>query len=379
MLNAPLTHFKPKEIGLTAKKAKELGYRKDVHGKELTDDDQIIELFLQDIIINENAGDFFVRVCQFVDDELEKFYSLPAYHKITSRSELMGELVLSLAPHTSAAVVGRIIGFTKARVCFAHPFYHLAKRRNCDGEQDSVMLLTDAMLNFSQKYLSSKRGGRMDAPLVFTVAINPTEIDDEAHDMEYNSSYPLEFYEKAQQYVFPEIDTILKVKDILGTEKQYSGIGFTHDTTAFDAGLHTTKYILLDTMESKINAQAELQSKIRAVDKKDALERVLVSHFLPDIIGNSRQFSKQKFRCTKCNETYRRIPLNGKCRKCSGGNIILTIAQGSVRKYLNIAKNIVKTYGLSAYLKQRIKLIEEEVDSVFSNEAVTQKSLSDFI
>jgi len=43
----------------------------------------------------------------------------------------VGHLVIGLAPHTSAGVLARIIGFTRANVGYAHPFFHAAKRRNC--------------------------------------------------------------------------------------------------------------------------------------------------------------------------------------------------------------------------------------------------------
>ncbi|MEM4710092.1 MAG: hypothetical protein QXT97_03825, partial [Candidatus Diapherotrites archaeon] len=107
------------------------------------------------------------------------------------------------------------------------------------------------------------------------------------------------------------------------------------------------------------------------------LERVLISHFLPDIIGNARAFAKQELRCSKCNSKYRRIPLVGKCTKC-GEKLILTIAEGSVKKYLAIAKRIVKEYNLSTYLEQRIILIEREIDSVFAKEEEKQKSILQF-
>ncbi|MCX6802870.1 MAG: hypothetical protein NT067_07225, partial [Candidatus Diapherotrites archaeon] len=106
--------------------------------------------------------------------------------------------------------------------------------------------------------------------------------------------------------------------------------------------------------------------------------RLIVSHFMPDIIGNTRAFGRQEFRCTNCNAKYRRIPLSGKCSKCEKGNLILTIAPGSVIKYLDIVKKIVKTYGLSDYLSQRIALIEEEINSVFKDDSVSQKSLGDY-
>jgi DNA polymerase II large subunit len=81
-------------------------------------------------------------------------------------------------------MLARIIGFTDRKVGYAHPFFHAAKRRNCDGDEDSVILLMDALLNFSKSYLPSSRGGRMDAPLVLTSRIDPKEIDEEAHSID---------------------------------------------------------------------------------------------------------------------------------------------------------------------------------------------------
>ena len=101
--------------------------------------------------------------------------------------------------------------------------------------------------------------------------------------------------------------------------------------------------------------------------------------FLPDCIGNVRAFSRQKVRCTNCNASYRRIPLTGKCAKCNNGNLILTISEGSVIKYLDIAKRIIAKYSLSDYLKQRIDLVEKEINSVFRHDKPAQKRLIDFL
>lgn len=249
---------------------------------------------------------------------------------------------------------------------------------DCDGDQDSIMLLMDALLNFSRQYLPSSRGGRMDAPLVFTVTINPQEIDDEVYEVETCSEYPLELYEKSLVLADPDSVAIPIVKKKIGRPDQYTGFGFTHPTTTFDAGPKESSYVSLKSMEEKIRAQAMVQGKVRAVDKKDALERVMASHFMPDIIGNARAFSRQSFRCSNCNAKYRRIPLTGKCSECGEERLILTIAQGSVRKYLTIAKDLIGTYGLSDYLKQRVNLIEKEIDSIFANEKAQQKSLFEF-
>ena len=83
-------------------------------------------------------------------------------------------------------------------------------------------------------------------------------------------------------------------------------------------------------------------------------ERVLTTHFIRDLMGNLSAFSKQKFRCTKCNHSYRRMPLAGKCTRC-GGNIIPTVHEGSVKKYLEMSRDICARYKVSEYTKQRVR------------------------
>jgi DNA polymerase II large subunit len=184
-------------------------------------------------------------------------------------------------------------------------------------------------------------------------------------------------YEKSANVCEPSID-IESVKERLEKPAQYSGIGFTHDTEIFDEGPKTSRYIQLKTMDEKIQRQNALQKKILAVNAKDALEKVMGSHFLPDIIGNARAFSRQTFRCTSCNEKYRRIPLSGKCYKCGKPTLILTIHEGSVRKYLKIAQTMAVQENLSPYLLQRLNMIEKEINSVFKSDTVKQKSLFEF-
>ncbi len=248
---------------------------------------------------------------------------------------------------------------------------------DCDGDQDSVLLLMDALLNFSHSYLPAHRGGRMDAPLVFTVALNPREVDDEVCVIEIVKEYPLELYEKALEYSNPNLKSIATIETRFDQDDQYEGFNFTHNVETFDEGPKTTRYVTLKSMSDKVKRQAVLQSKIKAVHLKDSLERVLMSHFFPDIIGNTRKSGRQAFRCTACNESYRRIPLIGKC-KC-GNKLILTVSQGNARKYLEISKEIIKTYGLGDYLLQRIQLIECEINSIFKNQSIQQKSLIEFI
>ncbi|KXB00135.1 hypothetical protein AKJ47_00620 [candidate division MSBL1 archaeon SCGC-AAA261G05] len=377
----PLTHFRPREVKIPIEKLQELGYDRDHEGRPLENEDQVLELKPQDILLSEPAADYLLNSAKFVDELLEKFYGLPPYYNATEKEDLIGQLVIGLAPHTSAGITGRIIGFTDARVGYAHPYFHAAKRRNADGDEDAVMLLLDGLLNFSQFYLPETRGGKMDAPLVLTTRLDPREVDDEAHNLDVMSSYPIEFYEATQHYEDPSNLTskIETVKDRLGTPAQYENLKFTqiHNPTTISAGPEECKYKSLETMKEKAYSQLELGRKIMAVDESNVAERLIEHHFIPDLKGNLRAFSRQKFRCTTCNRKYRRVPLDGKCSNC-GGKLILTVTQGGVEKYMDIAMKVAKDYKVSDYTQQRLGLAKTEIASVFESDIRKQLSLADF-
>jgi DNA polymerase II large subunit len=377
--NLPLTHFIPREIGVTHQKLKELGYTNDIHGNMIENDEQMIEIKIQDVVISENCAEYLIRVSHFIDDLLDEFYGLERFYNILTKEELVGQLIVGLAPHTSAGVLGRIVGFTKAACCYAHPYFHSAKRRNCDSDEDSIMLLLDALLNFSKVYLPSTRGGRMDAPLVLSSRIDPEEIDDESHNIDAMSEIPLELYEKTLEFAKPSevLDLVDNVKKRLGTEDQYEGLIFSHETSSIHSGPKLCLYKMLPTMKEKVDGQIKLAERIRAVDQKGVVEGVLMSHFLPDMAGNSRAFSRQKVRCTKCNKKYRRIPLSGDC--VCGSNLILSISKGSVVKYLEISKDLSQRYPIDNYLVQRIELIESGINSLFESDKSKQSSLDVFL
>ena len=113
----------------------------------------------------------------------------------------------------------------------------------------------------------------------------------------------------------------------------------------------------------KMTAQLDLAKRIRAVDEGDVVHRVITKHFLPDLIGNLKSFSGQKFRCTKCGESYRRVPLIGHCY--CGNKLNLTVYEASVKKYLEVTSRIGRDYGVSEYTQQRIRLIERSITSIF--------------
>jgi len=110
MTDAPLTHFKPKEIHISIERLKELGYTTDYLGTPLEDKNQICELKVQDVIISKSCAEYFFQVTRFIDDLLVKFYKLDRFYKIKKLEDLTGHLVVGLAPHTSAGALARIIG-----------------------------------------------------------------------------------------------------------------------------------------------------------------------------------------------------------------------------------------------------------------------------
>lgn len=372
--DVPVTHFKPNEINVTVEKLRELGYDKDIYGNELVDGEQVVELKPQDVIIPESCAEYFVKVANFIDDLLEKFYKVERFYNVKKKEDLIGHLVIGMAPHTSAGMVGRIIGYTKANVGYAHPYFHAAKRRNCDGDEDSFFLLLDAFLNFSKKFLPDKRGGQMDAPLVLTTILDPKEVDGEVHNMDTMWSYPLEFYEKTLEMPSPkEVKEFMEtVEDRLGKPEQYEGIGYTHETSRIDLGPKVCAYKTLGSMLEKTTSQLSVAKKIRATDERDVAEKVIQSHFIPDLIGNLRAFSRQAVRC-KCGAKYRRIPLKGKCPKC-GSNLILTVSKGAVEKYMDVAEKMAEEYNVNDYIKQRLKIIKEGINSIFENEKADRLS-----
>ncbi|MHA1769674.1 MAG: DNA polymerase II large subunit [Candidatus Thorarchaeota archaeon] len=375
--DAPLTHFTPREIEVPVKRLRELGYLTDYQGEPLINEFQIVELKVQDVVIPENCADYLLRVGRFVDDCLRKIYGLDSYYNFKTQDDLIGQLVIGLAPHTSAGIIGRIIGFTSASVCYAHPYWHAAKRRNCDGDEDALILVMDALLNFSKDYLPSGRGRFMDAPLVLSVILNPSEVDDESHNLEVCRRYPAQFYEMVTEARHPK--DMEKLVDIvasrLNTPAQYEGFGFTHNTSSIDSGPKNSRYKIVPKMAEKLDAQLKLAQMIQAVDAHDVAERVLMRHFFRDIRGNLRAYSTQKFRCLSCNRSYRRIPLSGRCDVCGKEKISLTVRQSNISKYLDTTEKIIHDHGLDAFLQERLRLIRFAMGSLFTSE---QTLLSDY-
>jgi len=379
----PIVYFKPKEVFVSIEKLKELGYEKDMHGKELIDENQILEMMPHDVLLpslsgsaDEKADDVFIKICNFVDDELERLYGLKSFYNVRKREDLVGQMGVFMAPHNCGGVVCRFIGFSNTLGLIASPYLHAAVRRDCDGDEAAIMLLGDVLLNFSKKFLPSHRGGTQDAPLVLNARISAGEVDDAILDFEYSNGYPLELYEKAEKRMHSsKVKGIVLCKEVLKKgENPFINMGFTHGTSNFNEGVACSSYKTLLTMQEKVQHQMELVEKIRAVDTSDTARLIIERHFMRDMRGNLRGFSMQGFRCVACNEIMRRPPLTGVCPRCKG-KIIFTINEGGIKKYLEPALDLARKYNLSPYLKQTLQLTKENIDSIFGKELEKQETM----
>jgi DNA polymerase II large subunit len=378
--NEPLTHFKPAWIAASTEKLREMGYTRDYLGKELISPDQIVELMMQDVIIPRDSAKHLLHTAKFIDEELEKIYGIESFYNVSSVDDLVGHLVVGLAPHTSVGIMGRIIGFTDSQVCLASPVWHSAKRRDCDGDADSVMLLMDAFLNFSFDFLPDKIGGLMDAPLLIQPVVLPHEVQRQAHNVDIASAYPVEFYEATwKQGKAADIAGMIEtIKNRIGDEHQFFGYGFTHFTDALVTKAQRSAYSTLNTMEEKLKMQFDTAKLINAVDADEVAAMVLTTHILPDIMGNMRSYSSQTFRCTSCGAKFRRMPIMGKCTECQS-ELIQTVTRGAVEKYLGIATDMCQQYKINDYLRNRVESITMELKLIFKEEKKVQSSLTEFM
>jgi DNA polymerase II large subunit len=379
----PVIYFKPKEVFVNIEKLRELGYDKDIYGKELADEEQILELMPHDILLplcldsaDEKGDEVFLKLSQFVDDELERFYGMKRFYNTKKREDLVGQLGVCMAPHNCAGVICRFIGFSSSQGLFASPYMHAAIRRDCDGDEAAIMLLGDVLLNFSREFLPSHRGGTQDAPLVLNARIDAGEVDDQILDMEVCYKYPLELYELAEQKKHSsEVKSIPIIKRTLKEGKDpFRNLGFTHDTNNFNDAVLCSSYKTLTTMQDKVNHQMKLVENLRSADTSDTARLIIERHFLKDMRGNLRKFSQQDFRCVACNEIVRRPPLSGVCPVCKG-KLIFTVNEGGIKKYLEPALDLARRYNVSSYLQQTLSLVKEYVESIFGKELEKQESI----
>jgi DNA polymerase II large subunit len=58
---------------------------------------------------------------------------------------------------------------------------------------------------------------------------------------------------------------------------------------------------------------------------------------------------------------------------------VLTVHEGSVKKYMVIALKVAEEYQVSNYTKQRLELIDLDIKSLFESDVSKQLGLADFM
>ena len=379
--NAPLTHFRPADARVGIDALRKLGYDTDTDGNPLTNELQILQLKPQDIIVPVEIADDLVRMAHFVDDELGEIYDLPPFYNVNGPPDLVGKTVIGLAPHTSVGVVGRIVGFSGTQVCFANPYWHAAKRRDCDGDGDSLLLLLDALLNFSLEYVPHQIGGMMDTPLLVQPVLLPSEVDEQAHNFDIAWEYPREFYLATQDSPTAAAvqGMIERIGSRLANETQFYDYGYTHPTSALALRRSRAAYSTLRTLNEKISKQIDVASKINAVSTKEVVESIIKTHLIRDIMGNTKKYATQAFKCRNCGLTIRRPPVSWVCPSCKG-EVRGTLTRASVEKYLSIALRLANDYDVDPYLKNRLLMVQRELDQLFrGGRKPDQLELTDFL
>ena len=204
----------------------------------------------------------------------------------------------------------------------------------------------------------------MDAPLLLSPLLNPSEVARQALNIETIEQLPVEFYEKTWQNAHPsEVESLVPtLNKTLGSD--HWSIGFTHSTENLDHARLISSYKELPTMLDKVKEQLQLADQIVAVRGEEVAVKVLSTHILRDLVGNLRTFSTQRVRCMSCGSKPRRVPLGGKCHKC-GGKLVATVFRSGVEKYLDVATEMVQRYKIRPYYHQRLDLIKLELSETF--------------
>jgi DNA polymerase II large subunit len=374
-VNGPLTHFKPSQFNIDIQTLRSLGYVSDRYGQPLESDGQIVELKLQDIILPEESADHFKRLAAYLDDLLSRFSKAEAYYNVQSQKDLLGTLVVGISPKASIGIIGRIIGFTKARVCYAHPIWHESKHRNCGGDVDSLTLLLDVMLNYSPKLCPNQLGGLLDVPFLIEPII-PSLTTTRGTPFNAMKSYSLEFYQGIATRPPQQLEEPVSSPQI--KEEVHAGpvYDYTHWSSTVIASQSRSQYATAGPMPDKVSRQISVANRIRAVDVDGLVSSLLNNYLVKEIISNLDAYSTQRFRCKGCGEIYRRPPLKGTCLTC-GRELLPTVTLAAVEKYALLAGELTKSHEIAQPIKDKVTLTLENLQLL--SESKKQTSISDYV
>jgi DNA polymerase II large subunit len=375
--NLVLTSAVLKEINLSVQKAHFLGYHFDKFGQNLVRDDQEIILFYQDIVVPKSRITFLIKTRKFYNS-LEQLYSnglLQPFYQFEKPEDVIGALCVSLAPHILVGSLCRVIGYTDIQGVLGHPFFHRSKRRNCDGDEDGLMLLGDCYLNYSAKYLRKYRGADMDTPVIINKKLDLSSVDKEAYNIDFQTTITKEWLNllaqpKSQEKVKRLEEFSANYKKIIN--KKFSSLLLASGTyptpfKLFPLTLYS-QYKETSGLVEKLTFQLSLAHKMIGLPIQKILERIMGSFIMADLTGNLKSFFKQKYRCPICARSYQILPRQRKCPSCSafsGANLLLTIRKGGILKSKIIGQIITKLLPKDDYYSQWFKWSLKEREDLF--------------
>ena len=91
--DVPITHFYPKEFGISVERLRQLGYTTDYLGNDLMDDTQLVELMHQDVILNKQGAEYLLEGVEVHRRSAGKVYGLEPFYNVQTVDDLIGQLV----------------------------------------------------------------------------------------------------------------------------------------------------------------------------------------------------------------------------------------------------------------------------------------------
>ena len=348
--NSPILTFTPKEIHTSIEELIHLGYTHDIQGEDLTDEEQQIEIFPYDIIINEAGLQFLFSQSKFLDDELVYLYDSSPYYRLRTFENVIGLLIVGISPTSQIGVLGRVIGYTSNNVLYAHPVWHHLKSRQCNGVSDSITLFLYVMFNFSREFISAFHGGSLDTPTIVNLVDNWDDLLICSKTTIFSQN--LSFYQNLE-LKSPKPKPITYDFSLLHLTQMIQHITTNLSDIEIENKLREQKII------DRIKITLDSLRTIRAVEEGVFVDNILVNDFLNKITASISRFFQQPFRCRICKRTFRRVPLGRNCPFCHKSALELTLSKGWVLRYMQIISLLAEEYSeLSESTKSWIRYIE---------------------
>ena len=337
--NAPLTHFTPKMIGTDPATLRQLGYTSDVNGNQTIDENSLLVLRPQDVVIPYTAADYLRRTADFIDETLKKLYKIRPFYDFKNLNDLIGHLIVGISPATSIGLIGRIIGFVDASVCYAHPAWHAAKEHNASA--DDITLFMDVLLNFSPQFLSYQNGDFFGAPILLVPILDPDD------SIVITRRKPTDVIDQPRR-------ARLKMEDFFFT------CDFTYPTSVLSTSHAKSSYFDL-SLKERIQTQLSIIDKATCIDADRAANEILQNAAGRIVLDLIQQYTTQRFKCKNCGETYRRPTMKGLCLTCEK-QLQPTMSSETIESLVTLGNSIASRYKLSRDTQEQLTLASESFD-----------------